>query len=324
MEPLSAPDTDAQTGSRLQRLPHSATSETLSKLPHEIVLIVIERAASDEVNARPGWVATLCLICQSVRNVATPILYAFLRITRLSLSTFVTLSELPDTPLRHTRSVLFDAMINPAYTHKPSVFHYFYAPLARALSNIHAYAGSSVVLAALLHFAPRSFSRLKSVFVSDTLPWTDETDHVKLLVKNISRLQIVWDLLGGQFQEVPDLDFSASAPRLEYLIVDALADLPLRGRNLEILERLVLPPEHPSLRRILFRPRCHAQHNVPTIAQAIREYATNVRDERVWIDDAVVPIRSADGTEYVYAQNELKDVGAGDDLWLSGSRAWGP
>ncbi|KZV98046.1 hypothetical protein EXIGLDRAFT_729210 [Exidia glandulosa HHB12029] len=292
--------------------------DLVPKLPPELVLLVVEFSARDAINVRQGWVAGLCLVCQSVRVVVVPILYAHITVTRGNIIGLVALVDIPETPLTNTRSVLFRDDIELPGTSQDSMSHPVFASLARGFVNLRSYSGSSVVLAALLNFTP--FAHVTSVFIGDALPWTHETGDITRLVKNLSRLRIVWDLTE---RTLPELDLMSS--RLEYLIIDVLADVVLRGDEPAVHKDLngmdALTSNH-HLHRILFRPRCYRERDAQMVAEHVRRWAVDNSDRRVWIDDSFVPVVDEGSLRYPYAKNEEDDALAGDALWLCGRQAW--
>ncbi|KZV88792.1 hypothetical protein EXIGLDRAFT_772383 [Exidia glandulosa HHB12029] len=291
------------------------TITALSRLPLELILLIVEHAARSGVRSDTSWVARLCLVCGVFRRVVTPILYGHVTITSDDDDTYECLaatSRMPNTPLVHARSVLF-AYDFPEKAYTEASFK----SIARALVNVSTFAGPTIALAELLNHVDEL--TLSSAYLIEiwVLP---RFVKVQNLVQTLSYLHLVCNIYRPDWNQWPDL----SSYHVEYLVIDLFAErnhLGIQFINLSSMMRLATSP--PRLRRVLFRPRLVQQSDVQRTGQAVLEWATAQRDERVHIDDTFVPIGNSQ-SGFLWHELDEEDSLNGRSVWLQGRQAWRP
>ncbi|KZV78940.1 hypothetical protein EXIGLDRAFT_493963 [Exidia glandulosa HHB12029] len=291
------------------------TVTALPRLPPELVLLVIEHAASSEVFSSTSWVATLCLVCKVFRCVVTPILYDHITLDDDTQPHLATTSTLLDTPLAYTRSVHFACH----YPDKPYTNPSF-KPFARALANISTFTGPTLALIELSKHAHDL--KLSSAYITD-VTFDSEIAGIQGVVNTLTWLHLICELCDEDLNQWPDL----SSSHVEYLTIDLFVERDTIGDerytsiNLSPMTSQAVSP--PRLRRVLIRPRFVYPFDVQRVARTVVDWATKQRDQRIYIDDMSVPVRDAEG-KWLSVELDQQDAMVGHSVWLCGRQAWHP
>lgn len=303
------------------------------RLPHELVLLVAERAAWDEVHNHKGWTAALRLVSREFRKVVTPILFQMLVITPSAIDCLIELSASQDTPLFHTRQLVFtlhvDTRLEQVHTTCTNgtivscLIDPEFAPVARALPNLHCFTGSHELLEALAHFNPDL--RLSSAHLTDSASvWSSSTSTgtrrcFNLAVSAIPRIHILIELSN---RAMPDAVLSLQAQFILVDVWDALLRGPVEQAVTALLAGLDTMLLRGSLLRLTVRLRViHASRSLQ-IAHRITAHGLARREPRLWLEDDHVV-----GMVYEPQQYDpviLEEVMKGDALWSIGRQVYNP
>ncbi|KZV90289.1 hypothetical protein EXIGLDRAFT_837895, partial [Exidia glandulosa HHB12029] len=263
-----------------------------------------------------SWVATLCLVCKRFRRVVTPILYAAIAVTNSNFDLLITISCLPDTPLRHTTSLILTS-VNHWTNHEALLA----LPLTLALANLSAFTGSTRLLAILLQ-AGHTLNLL-SAYLTDVTPASDPFNiaAVQPVVQTLSRLHVIYDI----YDEEPSIQPDLSSSQVEYLVIDLFSEASsLEDEVIDLSPITPLATASPRLRRVLFRARCVREPDAQRVAQTVVEWAQGRRDQRIYVDDTYVPIGDGLQTEWKWKDLDEQDALDGSSLWFRGRQAWYP
>ncbi|KZV90284.1 hypothetical protein EXIGLDRAFT_124956 [Exidia glandulosa HHB12029] len=195
---------------------------------------------------------------------------------------FVSTSDLPETPLLLTRSLVVSLSNVPLrfYHNNETVF----ASLAPALANITSFTGTTQALGRLVQCIDGL--RLRSAYLVDvTGSWRlPILETITPAIDTLSKLHIAYELGSSSL-------YAMSSSNVEYLIVDVLLGLLRIDGDFDIAqEAAYLTASVPRLRCVLFRPRFQMESTAHCVSAQIIEWAELQRDPRVWIDDTFVPI----------------------------------
>ncbi|KZV98048.1 hypothetical protein EXIGLDRAFT_832491 [Exidia glandulosa HHB12029] len=306
----------------------------LSRLPRELVLLVVEEACRIYVHSHAGWVASLCLVCRSVQNVVTPILYARLFI---DLHNFAALDDLSRSENRYRLSLVREVHTSMyTSTQTKSDGSCFvdpkFAPLARALGGMRVVSGPSRTIEALAHWNPSLCQQLLSVYVTDTTAmWralTRQRCFVTVL-RSVTYVHLIID-----FETRTDLNDDLSALRggtntVRFLVFDISFYVQEREQlatfELEdLMSRLdaIIISSFSAVQRLLLRPRCIFEEDAHLMTSCFAAWAEVKRDRRLFVDDVFVPIYDEERGSLDDIL-DLEDALEGEALWQRGRQLWG-
>ncbi|KZV98038.1 hypothetical protein EXIGLDRAFT_333028 [Exidia glandulosa HHB12029] len=289
--------------------------QNLIALPHELHLLVAEHAARSNFYLRAGWVASLCLVCHSFRQVVTPILYdiIFLRPTT-NLQHLVDLASQRPTPLAHTRVLHVSGQSLGQHLRPGDHIREMVDRIVSAMPHLDAVHGRGWVFESILGRLDKRV--LSWVSIADPISWSSEM-FVEV-ANTAARLHINVRTAAWPWQKI-------SALRAEYLIIDALIIHKLSDDNVVPFLRGVeaLLEASTSLRRVLLRVRRSKLGNdIEALAiQRFVHWAEQQRDPRIWIDPVPRIYKAADSTSpFPFDHLHEQDTLAGNALWLTGQQ----
>ncbi|KZW03407.1 hypothetical protein EXIGLDRAFT_721665 [Exidia glandulosa HHB12029] len=308
--------------------------DVISRLPHELILLIVEEACRSYVHPHARWVASLCLLCKSVQHVVTPMLYARLFVYQSNLPALKALSRADQRKrLALVREIYFASDVDAEAEDDPSTDCFFdrdLRHLGRRLTGLRSLTGPSLVIESLAHRNDRLCEKLDLLSVTDpTISWGALHAQCGLhdLICSTPRSHIVVTL---DTADTLLFDFmSLTACMARCLIIDIICDDHYGVADWEVDEFTtamedVIRDHLSRVRRIIFRPRCLDEADARLVTSRLTSWATEKRKRRIFVDDAFVPIYDDASGIFFYDALEVDDTLQGAALWKRGRRLWVP
>ncbi|KZV94254.1 hypothetical protein EXIGLDRAFT_835125 [Exidia glandulosa HHB12029] len=281
---------------------------TLSALPVELVLIVVEHAAWSVITADKHWVGSLRLVSRRFDRTIKTIYFHTLILRYQNRGSIEKLAQLPDTPLSLTRHFVDTGNYDDIIISEES----FYALSA----NVRDFTGS---LTHYQHLTRRNSAlNLDSVFITTPM----DAPRMHWLI-SIPRVHVTYDTWREDLFSLAGSDSnSLGDAQIRWLIVDAFsADAIQTAVDVipQFLSSLSGLLKIPSLKRLLLRPRIIDEESHDFFCDAATRWALVTRDERIWLDGTGAP---GEWTIPNVRAWDVDDALAGHGLWLTGAQLY--
>ncbi|KZV98057.1 hypothetical protein EXIGLDRAFT_763921 [Exidia glandulosa HHB12029] len=300
----------------------------LSRLPNELVLLVVEHACRGFNYTQPAWVASLCLVCKSVQLTVVPILYMRLFISAKTIEGLEALSRTDENRrLALVREVHFDFTLDSGEDTEDggcALYDQLSSTLARALTGLHTVCGPSWSVETLAHLNPDLSATVSSLYVTDpTVIWLsmDESKCMSALLGSVARLHIFesFATLHSVITKLSPLRVTGVMLVCDImLLVEDIVEIQAQ----EIAEFCATLDSMSDMlsdcRRLLFRPRGDLPECAQFIISCLKTWALGKRDARIWVDDGLIPIFHPTTGKYLHQELDVDDVLAGHSLWEGG------
>ncbi|KZW03393.1 hypothetical protein EXIGLDRAFT_759256 [Exidia glandulosa HHB12029] len=276
------------------------------KLPIELILLAIEHAALDDLDAKMQisekairrwrhWVAGLCIVCRALEPAMARILYTLVHVHPGNVDAVVRAAEMDTRPFRRARAVYFD------------MEHTDTSALCASFQHVHACTGELHYLRPLLNKRVNSHD-LRPLSVHLTL--ANDIFELSTVVVTAERLHLAY--VAPRLTSYDDL----SRFRTRFLILDihpATSD--------DAIEKLSQLLRIQTLERILVRPSVPWNvSGAQPLRDRIRSFAETARSAIIWFDDSFPTYTVGE----LIRHRHLFDAMRGDDLWLGGCQLYVP